>query len=175
MNSKHREFERQAKELAEAVVRVFPQMNRYGIQYRVYHFLVTEDRANLSPDADAFFYQTEDVIDILETAFDNTATTSDDLAVGSDVRWAFSQLNYGYQYRILERYQHGIDRPHRSKERDQLNDAVAKLTDILNTWNLSSDHVGPGARSAVTSAKAQGMIDSDYSGGTPVDPWGWKY
>lgn len=173
-----RDLEDQARDTADAIVRIFPQMSRELIRSRVYHFLVSEERmAGASNLNDAFFYETDDVVKILEDAFPgDTPEDEDGMAAAGDIRWAFTQLSHDYQYRILERFRHGIIRPHDSNERAQLNRAVRKLADILNTWNLSYGHEGPGARKVISNAQAQSALrrnesDSDSS----WDPWGWKF
>jgi hypothetical protein len=151
-------------------------MNRERIRSRVYSFLVTEERqAGASNLNDAFFYQTEDVVSILEGAWPEDSPEDEDAMVAaSDIRWAFTQLSYDYQYRILERYRHGVTRPHDSNERAQLNRAVRKLADILNTWNMSHGHEGPGSRKVISNDRANWEIEHQSQQSANYDPWGWS-
>lgn len=152
-----KEWDEAAATVAKAVVGVMPQLNEMKIRSRVYHFFANETEATTEYD-DVNFYFTDDVVAILEEAFVGTEDDSS-MVVTSSFRWAFDQLSDAYRYRILERYQHGVIRPHDSPERAQLNRAVRKLADILNTWNMSYNHEGTGSRKAWSNARARFEID----------------
>lgn len=167
-----------AEEIAAKVVGIFPTMNEHALRARLYNFFEQENGPGKSVYSDANFYYIHDVASILETAFDPTSGDDDSMMVTSEVKWAFDQLSDTYQYRIMERYLHGVIRPSGSPERDQLYRAINRLTDILNKWDrrpATIGHEGPGAREVWSNAKAHHEIHRDYSpssgGGGYGDTW----
>ena len=158
-----KEWDEAATAVAKAVVSVMPQLNEYKIKARVFAFFASEDEYSQSVYNDSNFYYTDDVVSILEKAFDN-ADDESSMVAAVDFRWAFDQLSDSYQYRILERYQHSVIRPADSAERAQLNRAVRKLADILNTWNRTYDYEGTGSRKVISNATAAARVAANDSG-----------
>ncbi len=163
--STKKEWNEAANTIARAVVSVLPNMNEQGIRARVYTFLASEDEYSASIYNDGNFYYTDDVVAVLESAFTGEPTDEQQMVANSDFQWAFLQLSTAYQYRILERYQHGVIRPADSSERAQLNRAVRKLSDILNGWNRKYDYEGTGSREVWSNARAAVEVRNDQSGG----------
>jgi hypothetical protein len=166
-------WEEAAEQIARAAVSVMPQLNEFKIKARVYAFFASEDEYSASIYNDNNYYYVEDISSILETAFDGSAGDEASMIVSSDFRWAFDQLSDSYQYRILERYQHSVVRPHDSPERAQLNRAVRKLADVLNTWNRYHNHVGTGSREVWSNARSRAEIgknSGDIDNGTWANP-----
>jgi hypothetical protein len=161
------EWDEAANTIAKAVVSVMPQMNEWKIKSRVFTFFASEDDYSQAIYNDGNYYYIDDVIEILENSFDDNPGDEASMVAESDFRWAFDQLSDSYQYRILERYQHSVVRPQDSPERAQLNRAIRKLTDILNTWNRALDHNGPGSREVWSNARSNAEISNDNSG----DAW----
>lgn len=159
-----KEWDEAADAVARAVVRVMPELNENIIKSKVFAFFASENERSTSPYNDSGFYYIEDVCKILETAFDLYPADESSMVVTNDFRWAFEQLSDNYQYRILERYQHSVIRPHDSPERGQLNRALRKLADILNSWNRNYNHEGPGSRQPYSNARATSEISRDFDG-----------
>lgn len=166
-----KEWDEAATVIAQAVIGVMPQLNEYKIRARVYAFFAAESDYTQGIYDDSNFYYTQDVISILEKAFDETQGDEQTMVVTSDFRWAFDQLSDSYQYRILERFQHSVVRPGDSPERAQLNRAIRKLADILNSWNRMHEYEGTGSREVRSNASATATIDKQEAG-WGVDPDG---
>lgn len=159
----NKEWDEAATAVARAVVSVMPHMNEHKIKAKVYAYFATEIEYSPSVYSDGNYYYIEDVVEILEKAFDGAEDT-DSMTVNSDFRYAFDQLSDAYQYRILERYQHSVIRPGDSPERSQLNRAIRKLTEILNTWNRAHTYEGTGSRTVISNSAATHRINSDANG-----------
>lgn len=159
-----KEWNEAADAIAKAVVSVMPEMNEHIIRGRVFAFFASESEYSRAVYNDSNYYYVADVTKILEDAFESTAEDESAMVAASDFRWAYEQLPDNYKYRVMERYMHGIVRPGGSKERAELGNAVRKLTDILNTWNMSYEHTGPGARGVQSNARSRVEIDWSYSG-----------
>lgn len=178
MAKRHTEEQRKlddtCKEISQLVVGVLPSMNEQVIRGKLYDFFEAESEYSNGIYDDTNIYDAEEVIRILETAFDPGNGDEASMVATSDFRWAFDQLSDGHRYRIQERFQHGIVRPHGSKERQQLYKAIYRLTDILNRWNRRRDWEGTGSRKIWSNARAQAEVQADYSGSRDEwgDPWG---
>lgn len=153
-----KEWDEAAVSVARAVVGVMPELNEQLIRTRVYEFFAGEETYTRASYDDSNFYYVEDVKEILEQAFTGSADDAQQMMVATDVRWAFEQLSDSYKYRILERFQHGVSRPHDSDERAQLNRAIRKMTDILNTWNRAYEYEGPGSREIWSNSRSRAEI-----------------
>jgi len=173
---KEKEFDKAARDIAKIVTGVMPYLNETRISHNLYDYFSGDHLMTTTEFDDVQFYFVEDLKDILESAFDDGIPEDEDsLATSSDIRWAFTHLSDSYQYRILERFKHGVVRSYDSPERAQLNRALAKMCDILNGWNRQSGYDGPGNRNVWSNARANYEIDSQYSGdpdgGRPFDPY----
>lgn len=171
-----KEWNEAATAIARAVVGVMPTMNEDRIRSRCYTFFASEDEYSSSIYNDNNYYYTADVTEILDKAFLGEPDDEQQMVVNSDFRWAFDQLSDAYRYRILERYQHSVTRPADSPERAQLNRAIRKLAEILNTWNRNYQYEGTGAREVWSNARSAKEIRDNNSGGSSItDPFGTVY
>lgn len=154
------EWGQAALDIANTVVKWIPDMNRELIRRRVYEFFVRE-AGPLPSYGDVSFYFSDDITSILVDSFPGDAAEDEDaICATSDINWAFGQLSDDYKYRIIERFKYGVLRPHDSPERAQLNRAVQKLADILNTWNRTAGYEGPGSRRVISNATARYVMDN---------------
>lgn len=176
---KEKEFDAAAREIAKIVTGCMPYLNETRISHNLYDYFSGDHLMTTTEFDEVQFYFVEDLKDILETAFDERIYEDEDsLVTSSDIRWAFSHLSDTYQYRILERFKHGVARSYDSPERAQLNRALAKMCDILNGWNRQTNYDGPGSRDVWSNARSAYEIDSQYSGDgssgggrRPFDPY----
>lgn len=169
-----RKLDDTAKEVASLVVGIIPTMNEPALRGRLYNFFEAEAEYSRPLYDDANLYLPEEVVSILEGAFDPAAGDDDSMTVSSDFQWAFDQLSDSYRYRIQERFQHGVIRPHGSSERAQLYKAIYRLTDILNRWDRRRDYEGPGSRTVWSNARSREEIDRQSGFGDYDDPRGWS-
>lgn len=115
----------------------------------------------LSPQ---YSYRTSDVKRILETVFDYEAwegahlpedmraddVFDDSVTAHSDVKAAYNHLGKAYQRTLVDKY---LMKEEVSS--DRLRNAIERLTDILNTFNLSWNRDGLGGRKTISNAQAQ--------------------
>jgi hypothetical protein len=152
-----------AAAVAKMVAGVCPEINEYKLRGRLFEYF-TGDHPSPGIFTDTFFYFPGDVRDLLEGSVEQGADADDDtLCLRSDLQWAFDQLPMTYQYRVVERYVHGVSRPSGSAERAQFDRAIQKMADALNWWNRTSNHNGPGAREVYSNARAAAEIRTDYN------------
>lgn len=120
-----------------------------------------------------YTYRTSDVREILEDIYEYEswaegfcpadAKSADGLGsidVRSDVSWALKQLPDQYFTAIELRYASGVTHGPDSRGRRQLNRAIKRLTDILNSYYRSSAMLGhPGKRKAISNAQARAILE----------------
>lgn len=121
-----------------------------------------------------YSYMTDDVREILETAFSYSewadgyvpaSAWSEDgmgpVEVRADVTWAMEHIYAGYQNVILARYRDKKEMAVGSAERKQLNRAVQQLTEVLNSYFRASHTNGhPGKRRAISNANAAYLLEN---------------
>lgn len=119
-----------------------------------------------------YAYRTDDVRRVLEklASYSNwekmpvpddarSLKGNDSVEISSDVKMAFDKMTHRpYRDAIVSRYVKGEVPEKGSADSKRLSRAIACLTDILNYGYDSTDHEGPGARTAVNNATAQYRI-----------------
>jgi len=156
------------KEVASAIVykALTEQAKKVGWEQRKQHLVLTPQ----------YTYRPSDVRRILETMFNYTtwpdARVPDDaksikgndaLEMSSDVAWAFSKMTHEpYKQAIAKRYRDGIQPENGSADSKRLSRAIQTLTEILNYYMKSAHEDGPGARKAITNARAAYNISAPY-------------
>jgi len=125
------------------------------------------EHLSLSPQ---YCYRSDDIREILDgwpnvlTSDTTDRSFSEQVAVHSDVMWAFSQLSDNYREAIIDRY--GADKEipaSGTAARKTLNRAINKLTDILNTYSRTGVTAGPTVRRVLTNSQSRHRINENYT------------
>jgi hypothetical protein len=86
-----------------------------------------------------------------------TESFEDYVVASADITHAFLRLSTNYQTQIFRRYILG-EVPIGSTAEKRLSRAIERLTDIVNFYKFGTNHQGPGARKAISNARAAVII-----------------